>query len=87
MTKPTNDKDYKITVRRIIVSFQIVIPYILLFFFLERYGIIDNFTEDKKAVASAQALMKENEELKAENLRLTQELERLQTTSEESTDP
>lgn len=36
MTKPTNDKDYKITVRRIIVSFLIVIPYILLFFFLER---------------------------------------------------
>ena len=66
MTKPSGDKDYRATVRRILVSFLIVVPYILLFFFLERYGVIDNFTNDKKAVSSVQTLTKEIEALKAQ---------------------
>ena len=87
MTKPSGDKDYRATVRRILVSFLIVVPYILLFFFLERYGVIDNFTNDKKAVSSVQTLTKEIEALKAENLRLTQELERLSPTAGENENP
>ena len=87
MTKPSGDKDYRATVRRILVSFLIVVPYILLFFFLERYGVIDNFTNDKKAVSSVQTLTKEIEALKAENLRLTQELERLSPAAEENENP
>lgn len=87
MTKPSGDKDYRATVRRILVSFLIVVPYILLFFFLEHYGVIDNFTNDKKAVSSVQTLTKEIEALKAENLRLTQELERLSPAAEENENP
>ncbi len=87
MTKPSGDKDYRATVRRILVSFLIVVPYILLFFFLERYGVIDNFTNDKKAVSSVQTLTKEIEALKAENLRLTQELERLSPAAGENENP
>lgn len=89
MTKITienlkNNDEYKKIVKRILVSVLIIIPYIVLFFFLEKYDIVNqgrfSSPEDVR-----QNLIRENDTLKLENSRLLEELNRLKAAETEET--
>lgn len=74
-----NNDEYKKIVKRILVSVLIIIPYIVLFFFLEKYDVVDRGRFALPTEAAGKNLIRENELLRQENLRLTEELERLKS--------
>ena len=82
MTKITienlkNNDEYKKIVKRILVSVLIIIPYIVLFFFLEKYDIVN------QGRFSSPEAVKQN--LILENSRLLEELNRLKAAETEET--
>lgn len=89
MTKFTIDDlksndEYKKIVRRILVSVLIIIPYIVLFFFLEKYDIV-NQGRFSSPTEVRQNLIRENKALKLENRQLLEELNRLKAAETEKT--
>lgn len=72
-----NNDEYKKIVKRILVSVLIIIPYIVLFFFLEKYDVVDRGRFALPTESAGKSLIRENELLKQENRQLTEELERL----------
>lgn len=74
-----NNDEYKKIVKRILVSVLIIIPYIVLFFFLEKHDIVDRGRFAAPTEAAGKNLIRENELLKEENRKLSEELERLKS--------
>lgn len=67
-----NNEDYKRIVKRIFISVLIIVPYIVIFFFLEHYGIVKkNASTADQAII--QQLQEENALLKEQILQLTGE--------------
>lgn len=74
-----NNDEYKKIVKRIFFSVLIIIPYIVLFFFLEKYDIVGQGQSNLHS-ATVQSLMRDNETLKQENRQLREELDLLKKT-------
>lgn len=78
-----NNEEYKKIILRILVSILIIVPYIVLFFFLENYHLVDRDKWNATTMSIEEKWIPENENLKAENQRLRQEIERLKATAKE----